>query len=136
MIKQRIRKHRDLGSFRFGFLDGLMFWDNLLNRVVRSYLFVGLPILFFVIQKNMDIPVLFVSLYAYTTLFFTINLLMARDMNRRDPSLWNFWVIPFYVPYRAFLLANRIVQMTRELLMIKTWHPYVPRRIWNAIPHH
>jgi hypothetical protein len=45
-------------------------------------------------------------------------------------------VIPFYVPYRAFLLANRIVQMTRELLMIKTWHPYVPRRIWNAIPHH
>jgi len=136
MVKQRVRKHRDLATFRFGFVDGIMWYDLILNRIIRPYLFVGLPILFFLFEKNSDVPLIFVSLYGYTTLFFTLNLLMARDMNGRDPSLWNFWVLPLYVFYRIVLLYVRITQITRELLMIKTWHPYVPRRIWDAIPHH
>jgi biofilm PGA synthesis N-glycosyltransferase PgaC len=136
MVKQRVRKHRDLGTFRFGLVNGIMFYDIMLNRVVHPYLFVGLPILFLVIFRTTDIPIIFVSLYAYTTLFFTLDLLIARDMSRRDPSIWNFWVIPLYVFYRIPLLYVRLTQITRELLMIKPWHPYVPRRIWDAISHH
>ncbi len=136
MVKQRVRKHRDLGSFRFGFVNGFMWYDQMFNRVVHPFLFVGMPLLFLVIFKSADIPVLFVSLYGYTTIFFALNLLMARDMSRRDPSLRNFWLVPLFSMYRIPLLCVRIVQIARELFMIKTWHPYVPRRIWDSIPHH
>ena len=136
MIKQRVRKHRDLGSFRFGLVNGLMWYDQMLNRVIYPYLFVGLPILALVLFKTTDIPVLFVSLYGYTTFFFALDLLIARDMTRRGPSLGNFWVIPFYSLFRIPILCVRLTQILRELLMIDPWHPYVPRRIWDAIPHH
>lgn len=136
MIKQRVRKHRDLGSFRFGLVNGIMWYDQMFNRVVHPYLFVGLPILALVFFKTTDIPVLFLSLYGYTTFFFTIDLLIARDMTRRGPSLRNFWVLPFYSLFRIPILIVRLTQILRELLMIDPWHPYVPRRIWDAIPHH
>jgi hypothetical protein len=66
-----------------------------------------------------------------------LELLMARDMTRRDPQLLNIFLIaPIYVLYRIPILIIRLVQITRELLMISPWHPYVPRRIWDAIPYH
>ncbi len=135
MVKQRMRKHRDLGTFRYGFRNGLMFWDMTFNRIVHPYLLVGLPLLAFFL-KTPDIPVIAGGLYAFTTIIFTLELLMARDMTRRDPSMQNFLLMPIYVLYRIPLLTVRLVQITRELLMIKPWHPYVPRRVWDAIPFH
>ena len=136
MVKQRTRKHRDLGTFRYGWLDALMWYDQIFNRVVHPYLFVGLPLLSLLFFTHHEIPVIFVALWGYTTTFFLLNLLMARDMSRRDPTLKNLWVVPLYIFYRLPLLYVRLTQITRELLMIKPWHPYVPRRIWDSIPYH
>jgi poly-beta-1,6-N-acetyl-D-glucosamine synthase len=135
MVKQRVRKHRDLGTFRYGFVNGFMFYDQIFNRVIHPYLIVFLPLIFFFIRGN-EIPFIVGGLYGYMTIIFTLTILMARDMTRRDPTFFNFWLTPVYVFYRIPLLAVRIVQITRELLKIKPWHPYVPRHIWDAIPHH
>ncbi len=135
MVKQRMRKHRDMGTFRFGFVNGYMFWDLLLNRIIHPYLIVGIP-LFILLFRFHDLPFLVGGLYGYTTLAFALELLMGRDMTRRDPQLHNMLLIPVYVFYRIPLLTVRIVQITRELLMISPWHPYVPRKIWDSIPYH
>ncbi len=135
MVKQRVRKHRDMGTFRFGFINGYMFWDYMVNRIAHPYIIVALPLIAF-LTKTPDIPIVVGGLYGYTTLIFTLEQLMARDMTGRDPQLQNMLLIPFYVFYRIPLLVVRLVQITRELLMIKPWHPYVPRRVWDAIPHH
>jgi hypothetical protein len=135
MVKQRFRKHRDLGTFRFGFINGFMFWDQLVNRILHPYLIVLIPFIAF-LTRTPDIPFIVGGLYGYTTIMFTLQQLMARDMTRYNPQLRNFWIMPIYVLYRIPLLTVRLVQITRELLKIKPWHPYVPRRIWDAIPHH
>jgi cellulose synthase/poly-beta-1,6-N-acetylglucosamine synthase-like glycosyltransferase len=135
-VKQRVRKHRDFGTFRYGFVNGYMFWDFIVNRILHPYLLVGIPIVLFLL-KVQDIPIIFFSLYAYLTIIYMLELLMARDMTRRDPQLLNIFLIaPIYVLYRIPILIIRLVQITRELLMISPWHPYVPRRIWDAIPYH
>jgi biofilm PGA synthesis N-glycosyltransferase PgaC len=135
-VKQRVRKHRDFGTFRYGFINGYMFYDFIFNRICHPYLFVGVPILLFLLHVD-SIPILFISLYSYMTIIYGLELLMARDMTRRDPGLLNLLlIVPFYVLYRIPLLIVRLVQIARELLMISPWHPYVPRRIWNAIPYH
>jgi cellulose synthase/poly-beta-1,6-N-acetylglucosamine synthase-like glycosyltransferase len=134
-VKQRLRKHRDMGTFRFGFVNGLMFWDFMVNRIAHPYLVVGIPLLAFLLKVH-DIPFIVGGLYGYITVVFTLELLMARDMTQRDPQLHNFLLMPVYVLYRIPLLIVRLVQITRELLMISPWHPYVPRRIWDAIPYH
>lgn len=135
MVKQRVRKHRDMGSFRYGFVNAAMFYDMMFNRIIHPYLLVGIPLLAFLLNTP-NIPIIIGGLYVYTTVIFTLELLMARDMTRRDPQLWNFLLMPVYILYRIPLLAVRLVQITRELLMIKPWHPYVPRRIWDSIPYH
>ena len=112
-----------------------MFWDTLFNRIIHPYLLVTIPVLAFVTKVH-DIPVVIGGLYLYMTLIFTLEQLMARDMTRRDPQLHNLLLMPVYILYRIPLLAVRLIEITRELLMIKPWHPYVPRRIWDAIPYH
>lgn len=136
MVKQRMRKHRDLGTFRYGFVNGAMFWDMTFNRIVHPYLLVGLPLLAFLLRTP-EIPVIVGGLYAFTTIIFTLEMLMGRDMTRRDPAIHNLLLMmPVYVLYRIPLLTVRLIQITRELLMIKPWHPYVPRKIWDSIPYH
>jgi hypothetical protein len=57
-------------------------------------------------------------------------------MTRGEPAVRTLWLVPFYILYRVPLLLVQVTQVTRELLRIKPWHPYVPRRIWDQIPHH
>ena len=42
MVKVRLRKHRDMGFFRYGFVNGVLFWENVINRVLHPFLIVGL----------------------------------------------------------------------------------------------
>ncbi|MBD5655520.1 MAG: glycosyltransferase family 2 protein [Candidatus Eremiobacteraeota bacterium] len=134
MVKVRLRKHRDMGSFKYGFTNAFMFYENIVNRVVRPYLVVGLALNAHLI-KGAATPVIIGGLYVFTTLALFIKVLIARDMTT-EPPLRQLWLVPFYVFYRIPLVLVQVYQVTRELLQIKTWHPYVPRRIWNAIPHH
>jgi biofilm PGA synthesis N-glycosyltransferase PgaC len=134
MVKMRLRKHRDMGTFRYGFANAFLFYENLVNRTIRPYFIIGLA-LYVHLYRGEAVPVLVGGLYIYTTLALLAKVLAARDMTG-DPSLRQVWLVPFYLVYRLPLLFNQVVQVTRELLFIKTWHPYVPRRIWDQIPHH
>jgi cellulose synthase/poly-beta-1,6-N-acetylglucosamine synthase-like glycosyltransferase len=134
MVKMRLRKHRDMGTFRYGFANAFLFYENLVNRTIRPYFIVGLA-LYVHFYRGEAVPFLVGGLYVYTTLALFAKVLAARDMTG-DPSLRQLWLVPFYLVYRVPLLINQVVQVTRELLYIKTWHPYVPRRIWDQIPHH
>jgi len=134
MVKVRLRKHLDLGSGRYGWANAFVFWEHVVNRVVRPYIIVGLAIYSHAIAGKAT-PVLVGGIYIFTLVVLFIKALIARDMTG-EPSLRIFWLVPFYVFYRIPLLLTQVFQITRELLQIKTWHPYVPKRIWNQIPHH
>jgi biofilm PGA synthesis N-glycosyltransferase PgaC len=134
MVKVRLRKHRDMGTFKYGFTNGFLFYENILNRVLRPYLIVGLS-LYVHLYKGTASPVIVGGLYVFTTLVLLIKVLIAHDMTDAPP-LSQLWLVPFYVFYRIPLVLVQVFEVARELLQIKTWHPYVPRRIWNAIPHH
>jgi cellulose synthase/poly-beta-1,6-N-acetylglucosamine synthase-like glycosyltransferase len=134
MVKMRLRKHRDMATFRFGVTNAFLFYENLVNRTIRPYFIVGLA-LYVHFYRGEAVPVLIGGLYIYTTLALFAKVLAARDMTG-DPSLKQLWLVPFYLAYRLPLLFNQVTQVTRELCYIKTWHPYVPRRIWDQIPHH
>ena len=134
MVKMRLRKHRDMGTFKYGFTNAFLFYENIVNRVVRPFLIVGLA-LYVHLYKGSATPVVIGGLYVFTVFLLFAKVLIARDMTGAPP-LRALWLVPFYVFYRIPLVLVQVVQVTRELLQIKTWHPYVPRRIWNAIPHH
>jgi hypothetical protein len=134
-VKMRLRKHADLGSFRYGFVNGVCFYDQVLNRVVHPYFIVGLA-MYTHFYKGADTPVVVGGLYCFAVAILASKFLIGHDMTRDEPPFRIFWLVPFYIFYRLPLLAVQIVQVTRELLMIRPWHPYVPRRIWDQIPHH
>ena len=135
MVKMRLRKHRDMGTFRYGFLNGITFWEQVFNRVVHPYFIVGLAIwVHFVLGS--DAPVMIGGLYWFTTAALALKFWIGHDMTRGYPKKRYFWLIPFYIFYRIPLILVQVFQVTRELLHIKLWHPYVPKRIWNSIPHH
>jgi cellulose synthase/poly-beta-1,6-N-acetylglucosamine synthase-like glycosyltransferase len=134
MVKMRLRKHRDMGSFRFGFANGFLFYENVVNRTVRPLAIVALA-LYAHLYKGADVPFIIGFLYWFTTVELLIKVLIARDMTA-EPPLSQVWLVPFYILYRIPLLINQVTQVTRELLYIKTWHPYVPKRIWKQTPHH
>ena len=69
------------------------------------------------------------------TLLLFWKVLIASDLTG-ESVLGQFWLVPFYILYRLQLLLVQVTQVAREVLHIKTWHPYVPRRIWDQIPHH
>jgi biofilm PGA synthesis N-glycosyltransferase PgaC len=135
MVKMRLRKHRDLGSFRYGVVNALAFYEEVLNRVVHPYVIVGLA-LWVHFYKGTPTPVLIGGLFWFSTILMGIKFLIGHDMTRDEPSFRVFWLVPLYIFYRIPLLAVQVFQVTRELLMIRPWHPYVPRRIWDSIPHH
>lgn len=135
MVKMRIRKHRDMGTFRYGFINGICFWEQVLNRVVHPYVIIGLAI-YVHFTRSTDEAILIGGLFWFTALLMTSKVLMGHDMTRGEPSMRVLWLAPFYILYRIPLLLVQVIQVTRELLKISPWHPYVPRRIWNQIPHH
>jgi len=135
MVKMRLRKHRDMGSGRYGFVNAFCFYEQVLNRVIHPYFIVGL-VLYMHLFKGADTPVVIGGLYAFGTAILICKFLIGHDMTHGRPSLGVFWLVPFYMLYRLPLLGVQVVQVARELLMISPWHPYVPRRIWDKIPHH
>src|SRR5579883_496675 len=135
MVKMRLRKHRDLGSGRYGFVNAFAFWEMVFNRVVHPYVIIGIAI-YIHMTRGLDVPVLVGGLYWFSTLLMAAKFLIGHDMTRGEPSFRVFWLVPFFILYRIPLLIVQITQVARELLMIAPWHPYVPRRIWKAIPHH
>jgi cellulose synthase/poly-beta-1,6-N-acetylglucosamine synthase-like glycosyltransferase len=135
MVKMRIRKHRDLGSFRYGWVNAFAFYEIIFNRVVHPLAIVVLLIYSHLIW-GLNAPILVGSLYWFTTVLLALKVLIGNDMTHGEPGLWSFLLVPFYVFYRVPLLLVQVTNVTRELLMVAPWHPYVPRRIWNQIPHH
>jgi cellulose synthase/poly-beta-1,6-N-acetylglucosamine synthase-like glycosyltransferase len=134
MVKMRVRKHRDMGTGRFGLTNAFIFYDNLINRAIHPVLSLGL-ILYANLYLGKDDAIVMGSLYSVLMVLLFIKVLIVSDMTG-EPPLSQFWLVPLYVFYHIPLLLNQAVQVTRELLYIKTWHPYVPRRIWRQIPHH
>jgi cellulose synthase/poly-beta-1,6-N-acetylglucosamine synthase-like glycosyltransferase len=136
MVKMRLRKHRDLGSGRYGFTNAFCFWEQVVNRVIHPYVIVGLA-LYMHFYRGADTPVVVGGLYIFGTAILVTKFLIGHDMTHGEPKFRTaFWLVPFYMLYRLPLLAVQIFQVAREVLMISPWHPYVPRRIWDDIPHH
>ena len=134
MVKMRLRKHRDMATFRYGFANAFLFYDNLVNRAIRPVAVVGLA-LYAHLYKGADAPFIIGFLYWFSTLDLLLKVLIARDMTT-EPPLGQIWLVLIYIFYRIPLLINQVTQVLRELLYIKTWHPYVPKRIWKQTPHH
>ncbi len=135
MVKMRIRKHRDLGSFRYGWVNALAFYEVVFNRVVHPLSIIVLLVYTHMVW-GLNAPILIGSLYWFSTFLLALKFFIGRDMTLGEPGMWSFLLVPFYFLYRIPLLLVQVVNVTRELLMIAPWHPYVPRRIWNSIPHH
>ncbi|HTV73667.1 MAG TPA: glycosyltransferase [Candidatus Acidoferrales bacterium] len=135
MVKMRLRKHRDLGSFRYGMTNAFCFYEQVFNRVLHPYFIVGL-VIYMHFVKAADTPVVVGGLFCFGVVILATKFLIGHDMTRGEPRFGMAWLVPFYAFYRLPLLAVQVVQVTRELLMIKPWHPYVPRRIWDSIPYH
>ncbi|GAC1421714.1 MAG: hypothetical protein NVSMB5_15010 [Candidatus Velthaea sp.] len=134
MVKMRLRKHRDFGTFRYGLANAVVFYDNLFNRTIRPISIIGLT-LYAHFFRSSETVVVIAGLYLFATTALFTKVLIARDMTGK-PAIGTLCLIPFYGLYRLPLLLTQATQVVRELLQIKTWHPYVPRRIWDQIPHH
>jgi len=134
MVKMRLRKHRDMATLRYGFANAFLFYENLVNRTIRPLAIVGLAI-YAHLYRGVDAPFIIGFLFWFTSLELFLKVLIARDMTT-EPPLGQLWLVPLYIFYRVPLLLNQVTQVTRELLYIKTWHPYVPKRIWKQTPHH
>lgn len=135
MVKMRLRKHRDLGSFRYGALNAFCFYEQVVNRVLHPFLIIAL-VLYVHFFLGADRALLIGGLYWFASILMVLKFLIGYDMTHGEPPLVAIWLMPFYIFYRIPLLLVQVTQITRELLKIKTWHPYVPRRIWDSIPHH
>jgi poly-beta-1,6-N-acetyl-D-glucosamine synthase len=135
MVKMRLRKHRDMGTGRYGFINAFCFYEQVLNRVIHPYFILGLA-LYMHFYKGADTPVIVGGLYAFGTAILFAKFFIGHDMTHGRPTFRVFWQVPAYLLYRLFLLVIQVLQVTRELLMIAPWHPYVPKRIWDEIPHH
>lgn len=135
MVKMRFRKHRDMGTLRYGWVNCLAFWEMFLNRVVHPYVIVGMA-LYLHFTRGFNVPLLVGGLYWFATVLLAMKFFIGNDMTRGEPAFRVVWVVPFYIFYRIPLLLVQVTQVAREFLMIAPWHPYVPRRIWKQIPHH
>ncbi|MGH7660519.1 MAG: glycosyltransferase family 2 protein [Vulcanimicrobiaceae bacterium] len=134
MVKMRLRKHRDMATFRYGFTNAMLFYDNVVDRVIHPVFTLGLLLYAnFILGK--DDAIVIGGLYTATTILLIIKMLIVSDMIGEPPA-GSYWLAPLYAFYRVPLLFNQVFQVVRELLFIKPWHPYVPRRIWDQIPHH
>lgn len=134
MIKIRLHKQGDLiRAWRFGMLNALLFADNLLFRVLTPILaFSGL--IYYGLTAPLESPVLLTSMYWATVLFLLVKMLIAHDI-AHTPRLKMLWLVPLYPFYRLPIHTIELLAILRELLRIRLWHPYVPKRIWARTPH-
>ena len=133
MVKVRFKKHRDLGTFRFGFKNALIFYEILFSRILLPFTTMSL-LIFAVFVRMQARPDVITGLYWFTTLMLLFKMLVARDISGAPP-LTRLLLVPLYPFYRLPIRITEIVQIARELLRIRPWHPYVPRHIWEQIPH-
>ncbi|MBV8244716.1 MAG: glycosyltransferase family 2 protein [Candidatus Eremiobacteraeota bacterium] len=133
MVKVRFKKHRDLGTMRYGFRNMLLFYEVLFSRVLLPLTTMSL-LVFAVFFKFQARPDVITGLYWFTTSMLFFKVLVARDVSGAPP-LARLWLVPFYPFYRLPVRITEVIQILREFLHIKPWHPYVPRRIWQQIPH-
>ncbi|GEM_PF-1057324 len=133
MVKIRLRKHRDLGSFRYGVKEALIYYENVLNRTLIPE-FAFMAALSARLLHGSEAPQVIAGLYWLTTIMLFVKCLIASDVGG-EPTLSEFWLIFFYPLYRLPIFLTQVIQIWRELLHIKPWHPYVPKHIWSQIPH-
>lgn len=134
MVKIRLRKHGDLFRLdRFGLTNAVVYADLLLLRVLLPFLgFAG--VIFYTATGPFSHPLMLTGLYWVVIFLALVRLLIAHDL-LHTPGLARLWLVPFYPFYRLPIRIVESVGILRELLRIRPWHPYVPRRIWERIPH-
>lgn len=133
MVKIRLRKHFDLAFPRYGLGNTLLGIDNIFFRVLLPLYAVG-AITYGLIHNSGDRPVLFTSLYLLFVFFVCCKMLIAKDL-ANTPPLFDLVLAPLYPIYRFGLRTVSAFAIARELLRIRMYHPYVPRRIWSETPH-
>lgn len=134
MVKIRLNKHRDLIRIdRFGLSNAVVFADLFLLRVALPFLGFG-GVVYYTITEPMAHPLMLSGLYWIVIFGVLVRLLVAHDL-MRTPGVGRMWLAIFYPFYRLPIRIAEAFGILRELLRIKLWHPYVPRRIWERIPH-
>ena len=133
MVKVRIGKHRDLATFRYGVRPALAFWDIILFRFILP-IWATYTIIMGLALHFGDRTFLLTNFYAIATVLVLFRVLIANDVSGQPP-LFDTLLMPLYLPYRFMLRTADVYAMIRELLRIKKYHPYVPKRIWAQIPH-
>ena len=134
MVKVRLRKQLDLGHPRYGWSNTLVSLDHILFRVVFP-LWGTYAILSSLVFRFGDRPEIVTSLYWFVTFLMFCKMLVANDIDR-SPPLRSLWLALLFIPYRTPLRVAESLAIVRELLRIRTWHPYVPKHIWSQSPHH
>ena len=92
MVKVRLRKHRDMGTFRYGFINGALWWENVANRVMHPFLIVGL-IVYVHFKYGLEHPLLFGGLYLFVTVLLFWKILIAGDLTG-ESLMGQFWLVP------------------------------------------
>ncbi len=134
MVKIRLHKQGDLGNpFRYGLRNAVLFVDLLLVRIIIPFLGLGGAV-YYIVREPFGTPILLTGLYWVTLFFLMIRLLIANDLVH-TPVLSRLWMIPLYPFYRLPVRIVELLSIIRELLGIRKWHPYVPKKIWQQIKH-
>jgi cellulose synthase/poly-beta-1,6-N-acetylglucosamine synthase-like glycosyltransferase len=133
MVKVRLHKHRDLFTPRYGWQNLVLAIDIALFRVCLP-LFSSWAIAWGLLTNFGERAVVFTSLYVFALFFVFCKVLIANDV-AGTPPFFDFFLIPLYLPYRLILRTGDAIAIVRETLRIRLYHPYVPKRIWDEIPH-
>lgn len=134
MVKIRLHKQGDLFRvWRFGLANGIVHIDGLLFRVLLPLVAVAV-VLHGLLSAPFTGPLLLTGIYWITVGFLLVKLLIAHDI-AATPRLKMLWLAFLYPFYRLPVHLVELASMLREFLRIKLWHPYVPQRIWQRIPH-
>ncbi len=134
MVKIRLHKHGDLyHPGRFGLSNAMVFADLFLLRVLLPFLALA-GVVVYTAMEPLAHPLMLTGLYWVVIFLLLARLLVAHDL-LRTPGLARLWLVPFYPFYRLPIRVAEGISILRELLRIQLWHPYVPRRIWERIPH-
>jgi poly-beta-1,6-N-acetyl-D-glucosamine synthase len=134
MVKVRLRKHKDfINPFKYGWNSTILAVDNIFFRLLFPLYATGAIILRLGFYGS-DKAVILTSLYCLIVAFACGRILIANDLSR-TPPLYDLLLAPLYPLYRLMLRTAEMIAIVRELLRIRTYHPYVPKRIWSEIPH-
>ncbi len=134
MVKIRLRKHADLiNPLRYGWSNSLVAADNLLFRVALPLYATG-AVIYRVFFHDSGEPLILTALYAVMVFLVLCRVLVANDVVHSPPLKYAV-LLPLYPFYRVMLRTVEVIAIVRELLRIRLYHPYVPKRIWFAIPY-